>query len=416
MLKRVVVTGIGALTPIGLDISSFWNGLSHSISGAAPITRFDASKFKTNFACELKNFKAEDYIDRKELRKLDDFSVYALISTEEAIKDSKIDLDSLNQQRCGVIWGSGIGGLNTMSKEIESFVLNDKNPRFSPFFIPKMISDIAAGLISIKYGFMGPNFSTVSACASSTNAIIEAYHYIKLGKSDVMISGGSEAPVNEAALGGFNALRALSTRNDNPKAASRPFDLNRDGFVLGEGSGTVILEEYEHAINRGATIYCELKGTGTSGDAYHLTAPEPNGLGAKQAMGNAIKESNLELSDIDYINVHGTSTPLGDPIEINAIKEIFKDHVYSLNISSTKSMTGHLLGAAGAIEAIASILAINKSCVPPTINLEILDHKLDPKINYTPNKIEKKQINNVISNTFGFGGHNATVLFGKITS
>ena len=416
MLKRVVVTGIGALTPIGLDISSFWNGLSHSISGAAPITRFDASKFKTNFACELKNFKAEDYIDRKELRKLDDFSVYALISTEEAIKDSKIDLDSLNQQRCGVIWGSGIGGLNTMSKEIESYVLNDKNPRFSPFFIPKMISDIAAGLISIKYGFMGPNFSTVSACASSTNAIIEAYHYIKLGKSDVMISGGSEAPVNEAALGGFNALRALSTRNDNPKAASRPFDLNRDGFVLGEGSGTVILEEYEHAINRGATIYCELKGTGTSGDAYHLTAPEPNGLGAKQAMGNAIKESNLELSDIDYINVHGTSTPLGDPIEINAIKEIFKDHVYSLNISSTKSMTGHLLGAAGAIEAIASILAINKSCVPPTINLEILDHKLDPKINYTPNKIEKKQINNVISNTFGFGGHNATVLFGKITS
>ena len=302
-----------------------------------------------------------------------------------------------------------------MSKEIESYVLNDKTPRFSPFFIPKMISDIAAGLLSIKYGFRGPNFSTVSACASSTNAIIEAYHYIKLGKSDIMISGGSEASVNEAALRGFNALRALSTRNKDPKGASRPFDLSRDGFVLGEGSGTIILEEYEHAINRGATIYCELKGTGTSGDAYHLTAPEPNGLGAKQAMENAIKESNLELSDIDYINVHGTSTPLGDPIEINAIKDIFKDHVYNLNISSTKSMTGHLLGAAGAIEAIASILAINKSCVPPTINLETLDHKLDPKINYTPNKIEKKQINNVISNTFGFGGHNATVLFGKLT-
>ena len=415
MLKRVVVTGIGALTPIGLNVSSFWDGLSQSISGAAPITRFDASKFKTHFACELKNFQAEDYIDRKELRKLDDFSVYALVSTEEAIKDSKLDLDSLNQQRCGVIWGSGIGGLNTMSKEIESYVLNNKTPRFSPFFIPKMISDIAAGLLSIKYGFRGANFSTVSACASSTNAIIEAYHYIKLGKSDVMISGGSEASVNEAALGGFNALRALSTRNENPKTASRPFDLNRDGFVLGEGSGTIILEEYEHAINRGATIYCELKGTGTSGDAYHLTAPEPNGLGAKQAMENAIKESKLDLSDIDYINVHGTSTPLGDPIEIHAIKEIFKEHVYRLNISSTKSMTGHLLGAAGAIEAIASILAMNKSRIPPTINLQTLDPQLDSKINYTANKMEIKKVNNVISNTFGFGGHNATVLFGKIT-
>ena len=415
MLKRVVVTGIGALTPIGLNVSSFWSGLSQSVSGAAPITRFDASKFKTRFACELKNFNLQDYIDRRELRKLDDFSSYALISTEEAIKDSKLNLDSLNLLRCGVIWGSGIGGLNTMSKEIESYVLNDKTPRFSPFFIPKMISDIAAGLLSIKYGFRGPNFSTVSACASSTNAIIEAYHYIKLGKSDIMISGGSEASVNEAAVGGFNALRALSTRNENPERASRPFDLNRDGFVLGEGSGTVILEEYEHAVNRGATIYCELKGTGTSGDAYHLTAPEPNGLGAKQAMENAIKESGLDLSEIDYINVHGTSTPLGDPIEINAIKEIFKDHVYKLNISSTKSMTGHLLGAAGAIEAIASILAINKSCVPPTINLEKLDDQLDPKINYTPNKMETRKINNVISNTFGFGGHNATVLFGKIT-
>ncbi len=415
MLKRVVVTGIGALTPIGLDVSSFWDGLSQSVSGAAPITRFDASKFKTHFACELKNFQPEDYIDRKELRKLDDFSVYALVSTEEAIKDSKLDLDSLNQKRCGVIWGSGIGGLNTMSKEIESYVLNDKTPRFSPFFIPKMISDIAAGLISIKYGFKGANFSTVSACASSTNAIIEAYHYIKLGKSDVMISGGSEASVNEAALGGFNALRALSTRNENPKIASRPFDLNRDGFVLGEGSGTIILEEYEHAINRGATIYCELKGTGTSGDAYHLTAPDPNGLGAKQAMENAIKESKLDLSEIDYINVHGTSTPLGDPIEINAIKEIFKEHVYSLNISSTKSMTGHLLGAAGAIEAIASILALNQSSIPPTINLQKLDPQLDSKINYTANKMEIKKVNNVISNTFGFGGHNATVLFGKIT-
>ena len=414
MLKRVVVTGIGALTPIGLDVSSFWDGLMQSVSGAAPITRFDASKFKTHFACELKNFKAEDHIDRKELRKLDDFSVYALVSTEEAIKDANLNLESLNLQRCGVIWGSGIGGLNTMSSEIESYVLNDKIPRFSPFFIPKMISDIAAGLLSIKYGFKGANFSTVSACASSTNSIIEAYHYIKLGKSDIMISGGSEASVNEAALGGFNSLRALSTRNEDPQKASRPFDLNRDGFVLGEGAGTIILEEYEHAKKRGAKIYCELKGTGTSGDAYHLTAPDPNGIGAKQSMKNAIKESKLALSDIDYINVHGTSTPLGDPIEVAAIKDIFKDHVYNLNISSTKSKTGHLLGAAGAIEAIASILAINESCVPPTINLEKLDNQLDSNINYTANKKQQKQVNNVISNTFGFGGHNATVLFGKV--
>jgi len=414
MLKRVVVTGIGALTPIGLNVHSYWDGLCQSVSGAAPITRFDASKFKTNFACELKNFNAQDYIDRKELRKLDDFSVYALISTAEAIKNSNLDLNLLDLSRCGVIWGSGIGGLNTMSSEIETYVLANKVPRFSPFFIPKMISDIAAGLISIKYGFRGPNFSTVSACASSTNSIIEAYHYIKLGKSDVMISGGSEASVNEAALGGFNALRALSTRNEEPSKASRPFDSERDGFVLGEGAGTIILEEYEHAKKRGANIYCEVKGIGTSGDAYHLTAPEPNGIGAMQAMKNAIKESNLDLSEIDYINVHGTSTPLGDPIEIKAIKEIFKDKIYNLNISSTKSMTGHLLGAAGAIEAIASILAIKNSCVPPTINLENLDEQLDPKINYTANKIQKKNVKNVISNTFGFGGHNATVLLGKL--
>ena len=414
MLKRVVVTGIGALTPIGLNVHSYWDGLCQSVSGAAPITRFDASKFKTNFACELKNFNAQDYIDRKELRKLDDFSVYALISTAEAIKNSNLDLSLLDLSRCGVIWGSGIGGLNTMSSEIESYVLGNKVPRFSPFFIPKMISDIAAGLISIKYGFRGPNFSTVSACASSTNSIIEAYHYIKLGKSDVMISGGSEASVNEAALGGFNALRALSTRNEEPSKASRPFDSGRDGFVLGEGSGTIILEEYEHAKKRGANIYCEVKGTGTSGDAYHLTAPEPNGKGAMQAMKNAINESNLDLSEIDYINVHGTSTPLGDPIEIKAIKEIFKEEIYNLNISSTKSMTGHLLGAAGAIEAIASILAIKNSCVPPTINLENLDEQLDPKINYTANKIQEKNVKNVISNTFGFGGHNATVLLGKL--
>ena len=401
MLKRVVVTGIGALTPIGLNVHSYWDGLCQSVSGAATITRFDASKFKTNFACELKNFNAQDYIDRKELRKLDDFSVYALISTAEAIKNSNLDLSLLDLSRCGVIWGSGIGGLNTMSSEIESYVLGNKVPRFSPFFIPKMISDIAAGLISIKYGFRGPNFSTVSACASSTNSIIEAYHYIKLGKSDVMISGGSEASVNEAALGGFNALRALSTRNEEPSKASRPFDSGRDGFVLGEGSGTIILEEYEHAKKRGANIYCEVKGTGTSGDAYHLTAPEPNGIGAMQAMKNAINESNLDLSEIDYINVHGTSTPLGDPIEIKAIKEIFKEKIYNLNISSTKSMTGHLLGAAGAIEAIASILAIKNSCVPPTINLENLDERLDPKINYTANKIQEKNVKNVISNTFG---------------
>ena len=414
MFKRVVVTGLGALTPIGLNASSFWDGLVNSVSGAAPITKFDASKFKTNFACELKNFQAENFIDKKELRKLDDFSVYALVSTDEAIKDSKINLEKINQKRCGVIWGSGIGGLKTMSSEIESYVLNGKNPRFSPFFIPKMISDIAAGLISIKYGFKGPNFSTVSACASSTNSLIEAFHYIKLGKSDIMISGGSEASVNEAALGGFNALRALSTRNNEPSRASRPFDKDRDGFVLGEGAGSIVLEEYQHAINRGAKIYCELKGTGTSGDAYHLTAPQPNGEGAKQAMENAIIESKLKLSEIDYINVHGTSTPLGDPIEVQAIKEIFNDHAYKINISSTKSMTGHLLGAAGAIEAIASIFSINKSIIPPTINLDNLDSKLDPKINYTANKIQEKNVKNVISNTFGFGGHNASVLFGKL--
>jgi len=414
MLKRVVVTGLGALTPIGLDVASFWSNLEKGVSGAAPITNFDASKFKTQFACELKNFNPESYIDKRELRKLDLFSVFALVSTEEAMQDAKLDMNSIDNRRCGVIWGSGIGGLNTMTKEVESYVLGDRNPRFSPFFIPKMISDIAAGLISIKYSFKGPNFSTVSACASSTNAIIEAYHYIKLGKADIMISGGSEAPVNEAAVGGFNALRALSTRNDNPKIASRPFDLDRDGFVVGEGSGTLILEEYEHAINRGANIYCELKGTGTSGDAYHLTAPHPDGAGALQAMEKVIKESNLNYSEVDYINVHGTSTQLGDVVEIKAIQEIFKKDVYNLNISSTKSMTGHLLGAAGAIESIASILAINKGCVPPTINLENLDKALDQKINYTPNKKQNRKINNAISNTFGFGGHNASVLFGKI--
>jgi len=414
MLNRVVVTGLGALTPLGLNVQDFWKSLLNGESGAADITSFNTEKFKTQFACELKNFNAEKYLDKKELRKLDLFSVYALIAAEEAIKDCDLSLDKVNLDDCGVIWGSGIGGLKTMIDEIGGFFKGGGNPRFSPFFIPKMISDIAAGLISIKYSFKGPNFATVSACASSTHSIIDAYNYITLGHASLIVCGGSEASINEAGVGGFNALRALSTRNDNPKIASRPFDVDRDGFVLGEGAGALILEEYNHAISRGAKIYCEISGTGVSGDAYHLTAPHPEGLGAYKVMKKTIKQAKKEYNEIDYINVHGTSTQLGDITEINAIQKLFGDSVYNMNISSTKSMTGHLLGAAGAIESIATILAIQNNSIPPTINLDNLDPKLDPKINYTANIFQKRRVKNALCNTFGFGGHNASILFSAL--
>ena len=414
MLNRVVVTGLGALTPLGLNIEDFWKNLVNGNSGAANITYFNAEKFKTQFACELKNFNPENFIDKKELRKLDPFSAYALIAVEQAIKDSNINLEQVNLDDCGVIWGSGIGGLNTMIQEIGQFYDNGQIPRFSPFFIPKMISDIAAGLISIKYSFKGPNFATVSACASATHSIIDSYNYIALGHASLIVCGGSEASINEAGVGGFNALRALSTRNENPEKASRPFDVDRDGFVLGEGAGALILENYDHAVKRGAKIYCEITGTGVSADAYHLTAPHPEGLGAYKVMQKTIKQAKKEYDEIDYINVHGTSTQLGDLTEINAIKKLFGESVYNINISSTKSMTGHLLGAAGAIESIASILAIKYNCIPPTINLNNLDPKLDPKINYTANKYQKRDVKNALCNTFGFGGHNASVLFSRL--
>lgn len=414
MLNRVVVTGLGALTPVGLNVNDFWKNIIAGKSGAANITSFNAEKFKTQFACELKNFDAKEFIDRKELRKLDLFSVYALIASDQAIKDSKLDLDNVNLDECGVIWGSGIGGLKTMIDEIGTFYEGDGHPRFSPFFIPRMISDIAAGHISIKHSFKGPNFATVSACASATHSIIDAYNYIAMGNASLIVCGGSEASINEAGVGGFNALRALSTRNKNPQKASRPFDVDRDGFVLGEGAGALILEDYSHAVSRGAKIYCEVKGTGVSADAYHLTAPHPEGDGAYRVMRKTINQAKINCTEVDYINVHGTSTQLGDITEINAIKRLFGDSVYNLNISSTKSMTGHLLGAAGAIESIATILSITNNCIPPTINLENLDPKLDPKINYTANKCQNKIVKNALCNTFGFGGHNASILFSEI--
>jgi 3-oxoacyl-[acyl-carrier-protein] synthase II len=413
-LKRVVVTGLGALTPIGNNVPEYWNGLRNGISGAAPITRFDASKFKTQFACEVKDFVATDFIDRKEARKQDPYTQYAMVSTAEAIKDAKIDLEIIDQDRVGVIWGSGIGGIKTFYDEVSDFANGEGTPRFNPFFIPKMISDIAAGLISIKYGFRGPNFTTVSACASSSNAIIDAFNYIRLGKADIIVTGGSEASVNQAGVGGFNALKALSTRNEDPKKASRPFDKDRDGFVLGEGAGTLILEEYDHAMQRGAKIYAEVMGGGLSADAHHITAPHPQGRGAIKVMQNALEDAQMEPQEIDYINVHGTSTPLGDISETTAIKEVFQQHAYKLNISSTKSMTGHLLGAAGAIEAIASILALNNNLIPPTINNENFDEQLDSKLNFTLNKAQSKTVNAIMSNTFGFGGHNASVIFKKL--
>ena len=409
-LKRVVVTGLGALTPIGNNVSEYWDSLLNGVSGAAPITRFDASKFKTQFACEVKNFNPTDFIDRKEARKQDPYTQYAMVATAEAMEDSKINLDNIDPDRAGVIWGSGIGGIKTFYDEVSAFTTGGGIPRFNPFFIPKMISDIAAGIISIKYGFRGPNFTTVSACASSSNALIDAFNYIRLGKADVIISGGSEASVNEAGVGGFNALKALSTRNDDPTRASRPFDKDRDGFVLGEGAGTLILEEYEHAIKRGAKIYAEVMGGGLSADAHHITAPHPEGLGAIKVMQNALDDAHMKPEDIDYINVHGTSTPLGDISESKAIKEVYGKHVFNLNISSTKSMTGHLLGAAGAVEAIASILAIKKNIIPPTINNENFDEELDANLNFTLNTAEKKKVNAIMSNTFGFGGHNASII------
>ena len=409
-LKRVVVTGLGALTPIGNNVSEYWANLLSGQSGAAPITHFDASNFKTRFACEVKNFNVTDYIDRKEARKQDPYTQYAVVATSEAMQDSNIDLDTIDLDRAGVIWGSGIGGIKTFYDEVSAFAKGDGTPRFNPFFIPKMISDIAAGVISIKYGFRGPNFTTVSACASSSNAIIDSFNYIRLGKADIIITGGSEASVNEAGLGGFNAIKALSTRNESPDKASRPFDKDRDGFVLGEGAGTLILEEYEHAVKRGAKIYAEVIGGGLSADAHHITAPHPEGLGAKKVMQNALEDAQMKPEDIDYINVHGTSTPLGDVSEVKAIKEVYGEHAYNLNISSTKSMTGHLLGAAGAVEAIASILALQKNIVPPTINHENFDDQLDAKLNFTLNKAEKRNVNAVMSNTFGFGGHNASII------
>ena len=411
--KRVVVTGLGALTPIGNTVSEYWNGLINGVSGAALIKSFDTEKFKTKFACEVKNFDADGFLGRKDARKLDPFVQYALFSTEEAVKDAGLDFTKLDTSRIGVIWGSGIGGLKTFLDEVVNFAKGDGSPRFNPFFIPKMIADIAPGHISIKYGLRGPNFSTVSACASSNNSLIDSFNYIRLGKANMFISGGSEAIINEAGIGGFNAMHALSTRNDDPATASRPFDLDRDGFVAGEGAGTIILEELEHAKARGAKIYAEMMGGGMSADAYHMTAPHPDGLGAALVMKSALEDANLTASDIDYVNVHGTSTPIGDPQEIKAIHDVFGEDIYRINISSTKSMTGHLLGAAGAGEAIASILALKHGIIPPTINHFTDDPAFDPKINFTFNTAQKRDVKIVQSNGFGFGGHNASVIFKK---
>ena len=414
-LKRVVVTGLGALTPIGNNIEEYWEGLKNGKSGSAPITYYDTEKFKVKFACELKNYNAEDYFDRKEARKLDRFAQYALISSDEAIKDSGLDLDKIDKFRTGVIWGAGIGGLETFQNEVLNFAEGDGTPRFNPFFIPKMIADIAPGNISIKHGFMGPNYTTVSACASSANAIIDALNTIRLGYCDVVVTGGSEAAVTIAGMGGFGAMHALSTRNESPETASRPFDATRDGFVLGEGAGALILEEYEHAKARGAKIYAEVAGGGLSSDAYHMTAPHPDGIGVVRVMENCLKDAGLKPEDVDAINTHGTSTPLGDVAELKAITKVFGEHAHQININSTKSMTGHLLGAAGAIEAIASILAMEHGLVPPTINHTTVDDNIDPKLNLTLNKAQKREVNVALSNTFGFGGHNACVIFKKIS-
>ncbi|MFM2156315.1 MAG: beta-ketoacyl-ACP synthase [Bacteroidota bacterium] len=412
-LKRVVITGLGAITPLGNNVADYWQGLLDGKSGAAPITLFDASKFKTQFACEVKDFDPGKYLDRKEARKLDRFSQLAIASSEEAVQDAGLLNAGLDPDRIGVIWGSGIGGLRTFLDEVSNFAKGDGTPRFNPFFIPKMIADIASGHISMRYGFRGPNYTTVSACASSTNALIDAFNTIRLGQADVILSGGSEAAVNEAGIGGFNAMHALSERNDSPETASRPFDVDRDGFVLGEGSACLILEEYEHAIKRGAKIYAEVAGGGLSADAYHLTATHPEGLGAFNVMRNALNDARLQPSDIDYINVHGTSTPVGDPSEAKAILKLFGESAYDLNISSTKSMTGHLLGAAGAIESVATVLAVVNDVIPPTINHFTDDPAFDPKLNFTFNKVQHRTVRAALCNTFGFGGHNASIIIKK---
>jgi 3-oxoacyl-[acyl-carrier-protein] synthase II len=412
-MRRVVVTGLGAITPLGNNVQDFWNALIDGVSGSDLITHFDTEKFKTKFACEVKNYNPQDYFDRKEARKLDPYAQYAMIAAHEAYLDAGLDSAELDKDRAGVIWASGIGGIETFKNEIEGYLAGGRTPRFSPFFIPKMISDIAAGQLSMKYGYRGPNYATVSACASSTNAIIDAFNLIRLDMADLIVSGGSEAAINEPGVGGFNSMQALSTNNEDYKKASRPFDLNRDGFVIGEGGAGLILEELEHAKKRGARIYAELIGGGLSADAHHLTAPHPEGEGAALVMKNAIRDAKIAPEEVDYVNVHGTSTPLGDISETKAIKTVFGDHAYKLNISSTKSMTGHLLGAAGAIEAIAVILSIVHGIVPPTINLETLDPEIDPKLNLTANKAQKREVNVGLSNTFGFGGHNTSALFRK---
>ena len=414
-LKRVVVTGLGTINPLGKNVEEFWEGLSNGVSGAGPITRFDASGFKTQFACEIKDFDPNNYFDRKEVRKHDMYALFAYIAAGQAIKDSGLDLEKIDKDEVGVIWGAGIGGLDTFYQEVTEFNSSPQNPRFSPFFIPKMIANMASGNIALQYGFRGPTITTVTACASATHALIDAATYIRLGTAKIVVAGGSESAINAAGVGGFNAMKALSTRNDDPKTASRPFDKDRDGFVMGEGGGALILEEYEHAVSRGAKIYAELVGVGMSTDAYHMTAPDPEGGGAALVMQRAIKDAGIQPSDIDYINVHGTSTGLGDIAEPKAIKKVFGEHIYKVAISSTKSMTGHLLGAAGAIESIASILAMNNVIVPPTINQFELDPEIDPNIDFTFNKAKKREMNYVLSNTFGFGGHNGTVIFKKLS-
>ena len=412
-MRRVVVTGMGALTPIGNNLQDFWKSLVDGVSGAGLITHFDTSKFKTRFACEIKNYDASRYFDRKESRKMDRYTQYAHVAADEAVKDAGLDPEATDKDRSGVIWASGIGGIETILEEVKGFVMGDGTPRFSPFFIPKMISDIAAGMLSIKYGFRGPNFATVSACASSTNAIIDAYYYILLGKADLFIAGGSEASINPPGIGGFNAMQAMSTNNEEYATASRPFDVTRDGFVIGEGAGALILEELVHARARGARIYAEVIGSGLTADAYHITAPHPDGMGAVNVMKQAINESGLKPSDVDYINVHGTATPLGDIAEIKAILALFGEHAYKLNISATKSMTGHLLGAAGVVEAIATTMAVVHDIIPPTINFRNPDPAIDQNLNLTLNKAQQRTVNVALSNNFGFGGHNASILIRK---